>query len=110
MKQCSLCHEIKDLTDFHRRAKAADGRQSRCKACVKQFDAERYGRDHEHMNRVRREHHHANREAECERMRGWYANNRESEQARARQYYADNREERLAYVKEYRAAKKSEGS
>jgi hypothetical protein len=110
MKQCSLCHETKDLTDFHRRAKAADGRQSRCKACVKQFDAERYARDHERMNQVRMNYHEANRDAENARMRGWYLDNRESEQARARQYYEDHREERIAYVREYRAAKKSEGS
>lgn len=32
-KQCTGCLVTKPLTDFHRQAKAKDGRQSRCKEC-----------------------------------------------------------------------------
>lgn len=32
-KQCTGCLVTKPLTEFHRRAKAKDGRQSRCKEC-----------------------------------------------------------------------------
>lgn len=32
-KACSVCRVVKPLTDFHRHAKAKDGRQSRCKDC-----------------------------------------------------------------------------
>ena len=34
MKTCSICKEGKPLEDFHKKAAAKDGRQSRCKKCA----------------------------------------------------------------------------
>lgn len=33
VKRCSMCGEVKPLTDFHRNRRMRDGRQSRCKRC-----------------------------------------------------------------------------
>ena len=32
-KRCSKCHEVKELTDFHRSSTSRDGRTSRCRTC-----------------------------------------------------------------------------
>lgn len=34
-KTCTRCGETKPLTEFHRNRSAPDGRQSRCKVCVR---------------------------------------------------------------------------
>ncbi len=37
LKQCAGCEEVKDKKDgFYKNAPAADGRQSRCKQCMKE--------------------------------------------------------------------------
>lgn len=40
MKKCSSCKETKPLDDFHKRKDAKDGRQSRCKLCMKSVSHE----------------------------------------------------------------------
>lgn len=57
MKRCYKCREWKALTDFHRRAKAKDGRTNRCRECVRDYYLENrarllsyqiaYNRDHQ---------------------------------------------------------------
>lgn len=32
-KECGTCHDVKPLTEFHFRKRAADGYESRCKSC-----------------------------------------------------------------------------
>ncbi len=48
-KVCKGCQEIKDLDEFHKASNTKDGRQSRCKECLKIYQRERYykqdGRD-----------------------------------------------------------------
>jgi hypothetical protein len=41
LKRCSKCAEEKPLDDFHRNARKPYGRQSACKACVRDQDRER---------------------------------------------------------------------
>ncbi len=36
-KRCCTCHEVRPLTDFNLRAAAADGLQSRCRECSRQW-------------------------------------------------------------------------
>jgi hypothetical protein len=38
-KKCSKCGEIKPVGDFHRSKQDSQGRQSRCKACCKEYAA-----------------------------------------------------------------------
>jgi len=44
-KACTGCKVVKPLTEFHRRASAKDGRQSRCKDCNKGEQRDRYRAD-----------------------------------------------------------------
>lgn len=41
MKNCSLCHEEKPLSDFSKCSRNADGRRSECKECQKEADLNR---------------------------------------------------------------------
>lgn len=45
MKTCQRCGADKPLDDFHRDAKADDGRVAWCKTCRKEYRAEVYARD-----------------------------------------------------------------
>lgn len=36
-KTCSKCHSIKRLEEFHNKSSSVDGRDSRCKSCVKHY-------------------------------------------------------------------------
>lgn len=40
-KVCSCCQELKPIEEFALRARSADGHQSMCKACRRQYDRER---------------------------------------------------------------------
>lgn len=40
MKQCNTCGKSKPLTEYHKRKASADGRQMKCKSCVKQMNEE----------------------------------------------------------------------
>lgn len=42
MKTCSGCNETQPLDDFHRHARGAFGRRSRCKACDGEYKKARY--------------------------------------------------------------------
>ncbi len=44
-KECETCDQLKPLSAFHKRAKAADGHQRRCKQCIKEY----YVANREHM-------------------------------------------------------------
>lgn len=40
VRQCTGCGEVLSLEGFHRQKGAADGRRSRCRACVAQLNVE----------------------------------------------------------------------
>ena len=42
MKTCTKCGETKPLDEYHRRKRAKDGRESRCKACKRAYKFEWY--------------------------------------------------------------------
>ena len=50
-KRCCTCHELRPLTDFSRRAAAADGLQSRCRSCAREWYA---ANQQQHRANVRR--------------------------------------------------------
>lgn len=45
VKRCGMCGASKPLGEFHRRTGASDGRQTRCKTCVRDADSVRPPRD-----------------------------------------------------------------
>lgn len=93
MKQCSICKEIKPLTDFYRASKDKSGYQSNCKQCY----SERYG-NQEERKKYSKQYYHKNKE------RLQYSNRtteaKEKINARKRKRYAEDPEYR-ARIKAY---------
>jgi len=87
MKTCSMCNEAKPATEYHKRAKSADGLQGRCKACARALDAKRYSDP-------------AKREAMLQANRTWHkenalrANDRRRERRRETPEWQANEAER----------------
>lgn len=46
MKICTQCKNVKDVNEFHKRTKASDGLQSRCKKCNIENRLKHYKTDH----------------------------------------------------------------
>jgi len=88
MKTCTKCGQTKALEKFNRNRRAKDGRQSRCKACQREYNA-----------RYRAE----NREQERERVARWHAENRDRKREYAARWREKNRERQREYFARYRA-------
>lgn len=71
MKTCSKCGETKPLTEYGKKASNRDGRQARCKPCVKVDKAESWQRNLESNRAKNREHYLANREARIAWQVAW---------------------------------------
>lgn len=106
-KTCSECRALKPLDDFHRNKARSDGRQSRCKACVKRYDQARQARDRDRRNAQSAAYYAANRERINERYRERRKNDpewAEVERARSKAYYEGHRAEALENSKRWRKA------
>lgn len=86
-KVCRKCLVAKHLDDFSAHIRSRDKKQSKCKACDREYKMEH----REHIARQRKKH----RETQQKQI---------SEQKR--EYYAANREKLLAYDREYRSKNK----
>ena len=111
-KKCSKCGETKAVEEFYWANRAKGKRDSRCKACRKQYhqenreavlarQREHYEANREEINAQQRQHYQDNREERLVQQRQYREANREAINARNRQYYADNREAVRARKREY---------
>lgn len=107
-KRCGKCGEVKPLDEFHRDARAKDGRRNDCKVCNRSR-ARSYGNAHreerrqrsaqwradnsEYVRQRRREKYVANPEVTKERNRVRYETNRELYRERNRQYRKEVRDQ-----------------
>ena len=87
-KRCTKCGEVKPVSEFHKKKRARDGRQARCKACVKAYAAEWYVRNRERINERNAAWDAANRERRREVNSAWHAKNREHVAERKAAYYS----------------------
>jgi len=60
MKTCSRCHVQKPVTEFHKDRGQKDGRESRCKVCIKEKNRLYLGANKEQRNKYLREWHRRN--------------------------------------------------
>lgn len=95
-KVCTKCGEEKALVDFSNRSAAKDGKQPKCKACVKKYREE----NKERISEQKREYHRANREHRLEYNREYRQANKERISEQKREWYQANKERRLEYNKE----------
>jgi hypothetical protein len=79
-KQCTKCHQVKPLTEFHRHKQSADGHKSRCKPC-NCADTARWQRE--------------NKKKCAARYKEWAANNREKTRAAFKRW--NEKHQGLAY-------------
>lgn len=93
-KACVRCGELKALDDFHRRAKAADGRNPACKACICAARREyvKSNPDRERAYRKKRWADPDSRAIDQERIRAWRAGNADRQREYQRQYEQANAE------------------
>lgn len=103
-KVCKKCGEERALEEFYRDSSKGDGRQSTCKACVKQYrqaNRERireYKRGYDNTNKHKqREYYKSNREYILRRQREYYQTERTRILKQQLKYYRANKEQRRGY-------------
>lgn len=52
-KMCGSCKKVKRFDEFYRKAAAADGRQTACKACHRQMNREYHQRQYQQMPKIK---------------------------------------------------------
>ena len=106
MKECTICGETKDVSEYGKTKRSSDGRVSSCSACRRQYyedNKESYrarGRQHRQDNReeiaAKRRHRYYSDEEYRERRRrkakDWKLNNKEAVSAAGRKWYQENKE------------------
>jgi len=94
MKTCTKCEQEKPLEEFHKHKGFKDGRQSRCKGCVKQY----YENNKDHIREQKKQYQQNNKE----KRKQYLENNKEHFKEYRKQYRENNREKMREYRKQYR--------
>lgn len=96
LKPCSKCLEIKPATEFNRRAKSADGLQSKCRVCstADKRDWNKLNKDHirEYSASHKPIYREKNKEAIAEKKREYHKQNAERIRAKVLKWQRDNRD------------------
>ena len=90
MKTCTLCKTEKPIIEFGVMSRAPDGRQSRCKPCLREKGKDYYGRNKEKMNADSKRYRENNKDRVNSYLKEWNANNKEYVSADRKKYYAEN--------------------
>ena len=102
MKQCRVCTELKDDSDFYRRLTSRDGFRSECKVCLNAQQHTRYIARHEANKEWHREHYRKKMELNPTWQADNYAVHREKMSVYNATYYREHyRSKRLAQVKQW---------
>lgn len=92
-KECTKCHVVKFVSEFHKCSGTKDGLISKCKQCQKQY----YENNKEYLKERRKQRYENNKEYEKEYSKQWCKNNKEYVKERRKQRYENNKE----YEKEH---------
>jgi len=77
MKTCSICGESKPHSEYHNNKSKPDGKDHRCKACIKERDRLRYQRKREEILAHKANYRRANRDEIRQRQRIYYHDNKD---------------------------------
>lgn len=91
VKKCGKCGCVRDLVDFHKNSKSADGRGHWCRACVSCYMKQRNQKDPERNRKAALTYYHEVAKTDKTRLR-----------TRARDSYRKHRESRLVGAARYR--------
>lgn len=92
-KECTNCHEMKELTEFYKNNTTYDGRTTQCAVCLRERQKERYRKDPEKCLKGSRE---------------WYQQNRERHYQSSLAWKRANPEKHREHVKRSKDKKKNE--
>lgn len=105
IKQCSVCKETKEETDFYRKKKGSFDRQTRCKTCTKEAVKKWASENRIKANKTKLKWARENRDKVNKKQRDWLINNPEKAKAKReiqKKWYRKNqditRNSRLKYV------------
>lgn len=71
-KICKKCDEIKHISEFGKNSTMADGHINTCKKCISNYNATRYRKNAEHINKVKKKWQEKNREKHLQYRRDYY--------------------------------------
>ena len=115
-KECSCCHEIKPVSEFHKCKRNTDGLQLKCKRCSKEYSKEYYKDNAESLKKYSKEYYKDNterikqyqkdnaeriKEYKKEYSKQYYQDNAEVIKDKQKQYYQNNAEKVKKYNREY---------
>ena len=106
MKQCVICNEIKNLTDFHKRTVSKDGLQKWCKPCHKIKKDAYPSQDKLKMKEYLAKKYIEQKEQRSEYAKEKYIEKRDEFLARSKAYAEKTKESKAEYDKRYREQNK----
>lgn len=106
-KECSKCHEIKSVNEFHKKKVVKkDGLDSKCKQCEKKYRKDNEERIKEYKRQYAKEYYENNKEkvkqTKKKYWKKWYENNKEKIRQYDKQRYENNKERIKQINKLYR--------
>ena len=90
-KECTCCHEVKLVSEFHKHIRKIDGFHSECKECNKKYRQE----NKKSIKEYHKKYYQENKESKREYQRKYDQENKESK----REYYQGNKEFKREYNK-----------
>lgn len=89
-KICSMCHEEKDISQFHRNRKRKDGYRYECKACSKKESSRHYFAHKPYIQKHTREYRATHKDLYKSKKRAWDDSNQEHIREYTHNYYYAN--------------------
>jgi hypothetical protein len=102
-KNCSVCNDVKNASEFYKRRASPDGLASYCKACDNARSKSYYKLNSDKVKAKAKKYHQENEKAISERRKQHYQDNREEIRAKQNRWNEENRE----YVRKRERARKS---
>ena len=100
-KECSVCHEIKPVSEFSKQKGNKDGIRSKCKECDKQHNKQYYENNAEKIRQQHKQYREDNAEKIRDYQKQYNKDNAEKVRQRVKQYHENNAEKIREYQKQY---------
>ena len=119
LKECRICENYKELSEFHKKKGAKDGHRNECKECVKkiqkkykeapgfkekriEYDKKRYEEKREEILERKKEYHIENRDKILSDKKVYRKINKDKIKNYLDKYREEHREEAREYIKKYK--------
>lgn len=92
LKTCSICKNNKNINEFHKRKRAADGLTSACKDCRSSTEAKYRAQNGQKISEQKKNYYRQNKESVLTQKQEYSKKNRDSIKAKQREWYSANRD------------------